>query len=112
MGFRIHVATEYQVKYQYNGQFSLHQPEINRFLHEHCEGLSWEGEDLETAEHLEVYRNELADLIAKIVSDRDAFNRWAKRNGIDTTADEFICIIADWISKSDQRNDYVVLNWH
>lgn len=112
MGFRIHVATEYQVKYHNNGQFSLHQPEINRYLRDNCRELWHEGEDVECAEYLEITRSELANLIAKIASDRDAFNHWAKRNGITETADEFICIIADWISKSDQRNEFVVLNWH
>ena len=59
-----------------------------------------------------VPRSDLADLIGKIVADREDFDKWLKLYDIQETVDDVIRIIAGWISKSDQRNDYVVLTWY
>ena len=50
--------------------------------------------------------------IGKIVADREDFDKWLKLYDIQESVDDVIRIIAGWISKSDQRNDYVVLTWY
>ncbi len=112
MGYRIRVAEVYQVKHHVFDNFGGNSEAINRMLAENCPGLSWEGEDVEYSERLEVPRSELGDLIAKIASDREDFEKWAKLHDIEESADEVIAIIAKWISFSDQRNDFVVLSWY
>ena len=112
MGNRIHVAEIYQVSNSNSAHFSNRSVEINRLLFENCPGLAWEGEDVECSERLEVPRDELADLIGKIVDRRDDFSKWLNEHDIDCTADNLIRIIAGWISMSDQRNDFVVLTWY
>ncbi len=66
MGYRIHVATTYQVVDDYNvTPFDGKSEEINRFLGEHCPDMSWEdGRDsCGYATHLEVPKAELGNLI-------------------------------------------------
>ncbi len=106
------MAEVYQVKHHIFDNFNGKSDVINRMLAENCPGLSWEGEDVECSERLEVPRAELGDLIAKIASDKEDFEKWAKLYDIKESADEFIAIIAKWIAFSDQRNDFVVLSWH
>ncbi len=112
MGYRIHVAEVYQVKYHKYDNFNGKSEAINRMLAENCPGLSWEGDDVECSAQLEVPRAELGDLIAKIASDKEDFEKWAKLHDIEESADKVIAIIARWISFSDQRNDSVVLSWY
>lgn len=112
MGYRIHVAEVYQVKHSSDGHFSNHSAEINRMLCENCPDLVWEGDNVESSERLEVPRNELAVLISKIVTYRDDFDKWLKLHNISECVDDFIRIVAGWIARSDQRNDFVVLSWH
>lgn len=112
MGYRIHVAKVYQVEHCQFDNFNNNSEAINRMLAEHCPGLSWEGEDVEVSERLEVPRSELGELIAKIASDKEDFEKWAKLYDIEESADEVIAIIAKWIAFSDQRNDFVVLSWY
>lgn len=81
-------------------------------LYKYCPSLSWEGEDIECSERLEVPRSELADLIGKIANNREDFEKWLKIHMIDITVDKFIRYIAEWIAFSDQRNDFVVLTWY
>lgn len=71
MGYRIRVAEVYQVKHHVFDNFGGNSEAINRMLAENCPGLSWEGEDVEYSERLEVPRSELGDLIAKIASDKE-----------------------------------------
>ena len=99
MGYKLHVAEEYQVRHNSSDAFSNRSAEINRMLHENCPDLTWMGDDL-------------ADLIGKIVADREDFDKWLKLYDIQESVDDVIRIIAGWISKSDQRNDYVVLTWY
>lgn len=110
MGYRIHCSPVYQVTYG-NGYFSHHTAAINRLLQDISDDLSFEGEDVETAERLEIPRADLAHLIGKITNDREWFVEWLKSNSIDSTPEEFITILCEWISNSDPRNDYVVLTW-
>lgn len=112
MGYRLHVAEVYQIQAYKRDYFNGQSVDINRMLAENCPGLSWEGEDLETSERLEVPRSELADLIGKIVDDREDFDKWLKLYDIGVSVDEFIRFIAEWIANSDSRNDFVVLYWH
>lgn len=110
MGYRIHCSPVYQVTYG-NGYFSHKSEAINRLLRDISEDISYEGEDVETAERLEVPRADLAHLIGKITTDREWFVEWLKRNSIDCTPEDFITVLCEWISNSDPRNDYVVLTW-
>lgn len=112
MGYRIHVAEVYQVKHHMFDAFNGKSDAINRMLADNCPGLLWDGEDVECSQRLEVPRAELGDLIAKIASDKETFEKWAKLNCIAESADKVIAIIARWISFSDQRNDFVVLSWY
>lgn len=111
MGYRIHVAEVYQVKHHPFDCFSNKQDVINRFLYEECPDLSWQGEDVESSEHIEVYRTDLANLIAKIICNRTEFEIWREKNQIEDSLDTIIGIIAKWMSLGDPRNDYVVLTW-
>ena len=112
MGIRLHVAEVYQVKHHSRDYFNNHSADINRMLHKYCPNLSWEGEDVVCSSRLEVPRSELADLIGKIVNNREDFEKWLKIHMIDITVDKFIRYIAEWIAFSDQRNDFVVLTWY
>ena len=112
MGYRIHVAEIYQVKRRLYDNFNGKSEAINRMLAENCPGLIWEGEDVECSERLEVPRAELGDLIAKIASDKEDFEKWAKLYDIEESADQVIAIIAKWIALSDQRYVFVVLFWY
>lgn len=112
MRYKIHVAKVYQVEHCLFDDFNGKSDVINRMLAENCPGLSWEGEDVECSTRLEVPRAELGDLIAKIASDKEDFEKWAKLHNIEESADKVIAIIAKWISFSDQRNDFVVLSWY
>ncbi len=112
MGYRLHVAEVYQVKHHTRDYFNNQSADINRMLQENCPGLSWEGEDVECSERLEVPRAELADLIGKIVADREDFGKWLQLYDIRVSVETFIRYIAEWIANSDQRNDFVVLSWY
>lgn len=112
MGYKIHVAEVYQVKHCTFDCFSNKQDIINRLLYTECPDLSWQGEDIESSEHLEVNRCDLASLIAKICSSRQEFEFWRQVNKIEESLDAIIVIIAKWIALSDPRNDYVVLRWY
>lgn len=110
MGYRIHCSPVYQVTYG-NGYFSHNTAAINSLLQSVSEDISYEGEDIEAAERLEIPRADLAHLIGKITNDREWFVEWLKRNSIDSTPEYFITVLCEWISNSDPRNDYVVLTW-
>lgn len=110
MGYCIHYSPVYQVTYG-GGDFGNHTAEINRLLKENSEDISFEGDDIECSERLEVPRADLANLVSKIAGDRDNFNEWLKCNSIDSTPEKFITILCKWIANSDPRNDYVVLTW-
>lgn len=112
MGYRIHVAEEYQVRHSISDAFNNHSSEVNRMIHENCPNLSWTGEDVESSEILKVPRSDLADLIGKIVADREDIDKWLKLYDISESVEDVIRIIAGWISKSDQRNDFVILSWY
>jgi hypothetical protein len=112
MGYKLHVAEVYQVRNSISDAFSNRSAEVNRMLHENCPDLTWMGEDVESSEQLKVPRSDLADLIGKIVADREDFDKWLKLYDIQESVDDVIRIIAGWISKSDQRNDFVVLTWY
>ncbi len=112
MGRRIHIAEVYQVKHLSFDCFNNMQGVINRLLYTECPDLSWQGEDIESSEHLEVYRTDLANLIAKICNSRLEFEFWREVNKIEESLDTIIVIIAKWMALSDPRNEYVVLNWY
>ncbi len=110
MGYRIHHSPVYQVTYG-NGYFSNQNAEVNRLLYDNSEDIHFDGDDIECAERLEVPRKDLADLIGKITADREAFAKYLDLIGFETTPDEFVKVLCEWIANSDPRNDYVVLTW-
>lgn len=112
MGYKIHVAEVYQVTHRAFDCFSNKQDVINRLLYEECSDLSWLGEDIDSSEHLEVYRFDLANLIAKMVYNRREFEIWREKNQIEESLDTIIGTIAKWMALADPRNDYVVLTWY
>ncbi len=112
MGCRIHVAEVYEVRHNASDAFSNRTADVNRMLHENCPNLIWMGKDVESSERLKVPRSELADLIGKIVANRDDFDKWLKLYYISESVDDVLRIIAGWIAKSDQRNDFVILSWY
>ena len=115
MGYRIHVATTYQVQYDYKvTPFDHKEGVINQFLYKHCQDMSWEdGRDsCEFATSLEISKAELGNLIGWIATHREEYAQWASENGIEESADKFIEIVAYWIANSDHRNDFVALAWY
>lgn len=108
---KIHVAELYQVKYHAIDNFSNKQDIINRLLYDECQDLSWQGEDVESSEQLEVSRKDLSNLIAKICYNRRGYEIWREKTSIKESLDEIIGIIAKWMAFSDPRNEYVVLTW-
>lgn len=110
MGTRIHVASTYQVEHIVSDNFSNQMIEINHFLYENCPGLDWEGDDVCCSTRLEVPRSDLGKLIGKILKHKDEFEKWSK-DVIRMSVDEFVTVLASWISNSDQRNEFVVLTW-
>lgn len=112
MGTRIHVAEVYQVKHHTFDNFCNKQDVINRLLYNECPDLSWQGEDVESSEHLEVTRTDLSELIAKMVYNRREYEIWREKNQIEESLDTIVGIIAKWMALGDTRNDYVVLTWY
>jgi hypothetical protein len=115
MGYKLHVATTYQVRYDYNvTPFDCKEGLLNQFLHEHCPNMSWEDGrySCEFATSLEIPKAELGNLIRWITTHRDEYTQWANENGIEENADKFIEIVAYWIANSDHCNDFVALSWY
>lgn len=115
MGYKLHVATTYQVEHDFKvTPFDGKSNEINSFLQKHCPDISWEdGRDsCEYACTLEIPKSDLGNLIGWISNHREEYNVWANENGIEQSANKFIEIIAYWIANSDHRNDFVALAWY
>lgn len=115
MGYSLHVATAYQVQYDYKvTPFDHKEGVINRFLYKHCPDMSWEdGRDsCEFATSLEISKAELGNLIGWIATHREEYAQWSSENGIEESADKFIEIVAYWIANSDHRNEFVALSWY
>lgn len=110
MGYRIHHSPVYQVTYG-DGYFSNQTAEINRLLYDNSQDIQFDGNDVECSEIIRIPRADLANLIGKITADREDFAKYLDLIGIDTTPEEFITILCEWIAASDQRNDYVTLTW-
>lgn len=107
---KIHCSPVHQVTYG-DGYFSGYTAEINRLLKENSRNLHYDGDDIDSAERLEVPRVDLVALIAKITNDMRKFDEWLAKRGLHCTPLQFIGILCDWVANSDQRNDYVVLTW-
>ena len=109
MGYRIHVATTYQVKYEF-GDFSNKSEFINRLIAENCPSASFNDDYPTFATSIEVPRAELAMLSGKIAKEREKYEPIFAQE-LNDTVDNVIFTISSWIAYSDQRNDYVVLQW-
>lgn len=110
MGYRIHHSPIYQVTYG-KGHFSNQSTKINRLLYDNSPDIRFDGDDIESAERLEIPRADIAKLIGKIASDPKYFAKQFDITELETTPAEFISVLCEWIANSDQRNDYVVLTW-
>ncbi len=106
---RIHVATTYQVKYEF-GDFSNKSEFINQLIAENCPFASFNEDDHLYADSIEVPRAELAMLAGKIAKEREKYEPIFAQE-LNDTVDNVIFTISSWIAYSDQRNDYVVLQW-
>ena len=106
---RIHVATTYQVKYEF-GDFSNKSEFINQLIAENCPSATFNEDDHLYADSIEVPRAELAMLAGKIAKEREKYEPIFAQE-LNYTVDNVIFAISSWIAYSDQRNDYVVLQW-
>lgn len=109
MGYRIRVATTYHVKYEF-GDFSNKSEFINRLIAENCPFASFNDDDPTFATSIEVPRAELAMLAGNIAKEREKYKPIFEKE-LNNTVDNVIFAISSWIAYSDQRNDFVVLQW-
>lgn len=109
MGYKIHVATTYQVKYEF-GDLSNKSEFINRLIAENCPFASFNEDDDRDADSIAVPRAELAMLAGKIAQEREKYEPVFAQE-LNDTVDNVIFAISSWIAYSDQRNDYVILKW-
>lgn len=115
MGYKLRVATKYQVEHDRElASFNYKSTQINLFLYEHCPDIAWndDREGCEYAISLEIPKSDLIGLIAWVASHRDEYAQWAEENGIDEDADQFIRIIAHWLVVGDPDNQFVALFWY
>lgn len=108
MGYRLHYASTYQVKYE--GGYFNHKTEINRLLVEKCDA-TYNEITPESSDDLEVNREELVKLVQDMKYNPQWYEAYIASNGWDYSMEDFVSIFEEMISKSDQRNDFVVISW-
>lgn len=112
MGIKAHVAKTYRI--EYGAEHLNHcQPVINRLLYGSCGGFSYSGEDIESAEHIEVSREDLRDAVEvfkahpRIIGDlltKHILDKWYSPESI-------IECLESWITSSDPANSFIVVDW-
>lgn len=111
MANKAHVAKKYTIEYCDSCLNGL-QSEINRLLYNHIGGFSYSGEDVECAEHIEVSREELRDLIDELRCKPQMLNHYdTEFASHEYSVDELTGIFEKWISESDQDNSFIVVDW-
>lgn len=108
MGYRLHYAATYKVKYE--GGYFNYKTEINQLLAEKCD--AWCSDECpEHSDRLEVYREDLRNLVKEMREDPEQYQKYLDSKNWDYTLDDFIAIFKEMIEKSDQDNNYIVLKW-
>ncbi len=113
MGYKIHVASTYQVEYRgYPGRFSQCTEVINDLICELCPSAWFSDDSVSYSDRIEVPRAELKEAITKLNENKAEYVERLKENvDFDYTVDDIINAMQGWIDTSDQRNDYVILHW-
>lgn len=110
MGYRCHVATKYDVKYNF-GFLSSQQEYVNTLLYDLCPSLWHNSEYIGNADELEISKEELKEAIEKIDDNKEEFSERIHEDGVKFTVDELINSMETWLKNSDPNNEYVRLSW-
>ena len=108
MGYRLHYATPYRVKY--DGGYFNHKTEINELLVDKCDA-SYNEITPECSDRLEIEREDLVKLVQEIKNNPKEYEDYLTSKGWDYTLEDFVEIFNELIAKSDQSNSYIVLRW-
>lgn len=110
MGYRCHVATKYDVKYDH-GFMSYQQDCINHLLNDLCPGLWCNSEYIESADTLEIPKDEFEQAIKKVKKCRKRYARYLEEGEAEFSVEELISSLETWLENSDPNNDFVRLYW-
>lgn len=108
MGYRLHYATTYQVKY--GGGFFNHKTKINQLLADKCDA-SYNNDMPEYSDYLEVEREELMKLVQDIKNNPKEYENYLSANDWDYTSEDLVKIFEEMIQRSDQSNTFIILQW-
>lgn len=112
MGIKAHVAKTYRIEYEPE-HLNHCRPVVNRLLYAGCGGFSFSGEDVETAEHIEVSREDLRDAIEVFKSHPNIIGDLLNKHAVNKshTPNDIIECLESWLTSSDQTNSYIVVDW-
>lgn len=112
MGIKAHVAKTYRIEYG-SDHLNHCQPVVNRLLYASCGGFSFSGEDVESADHIEVSREDLRDAIEVFRSHPSLIGNLLARHSLDKSYSpkDIIECLESWLTSSDQANGYIVVDW-
>ena len=112
MGYRLHYATTYKVKYD-GGDFSHNTYEINSLLQELCPNM-WDNNDIDTgyADELEIKREEAQEAIKTLEKWHEEVEEvpvWMQNERY--TYLDIAEFLKEALEHSDQENDYIRFAW-
>lgn len=112
MGYRLHYATTYKVKYD-GGDFSHHAYEINSLLQELCPNM-WDNNDIDTgyADELEITREDAQEAIKTLEKWHEEVEEvpvWMQNERY--TYLDIAEFLKEALEHSDQENDYIRFAW-
>lgn len=110
MGFNCHVATKYQVEYDY-GFFSFQQEILNNLLYRLCPNTLFSEDCVEYSYNLRIPKDELRTAIEVIKGDRDLYEAELKKEEAGFSVNELVSNLETWLEKSDPQNDFIRLSW-
>lgn len=110
MGYRLHVAKTYRVEYG-DGYFNHCTETINTIISELCPCAYFDGEQKDFSTRIEINREELQEAVQTIKNDTEYYDRLLSSRRVDYNATEFADILQHYLKESDQKNDFVVLEW-
>lgn len=112
MGIKAHVAKTYRIEY---GTVHLNhcQPVVNRLLYASCGGFNFTGENVESAEHIEVPREDLRDAIEVFKTHPNLIGDLLNKNAINRSysPQDIIKNLEEWLTSSDQTNSFIAVDW-
>lgn len=113
MGYKIRVASTYQVEYRgYPGRFSHCEEVINNLICELCPNAWFTDDSPSYSDRIEVPREDLKEAVTKLKENKEEYaERLKEEVYFDYTVEDIIDAMQGWIDTSDQKNDYVVLHW-